>query len=72
MATFTIFYGSSTPMKAVGKNQVRLLQFAEKYRGWHSYKEDRATLKALMALKEKGYLEVNMDTKQFQFKYPDQ
>jgi hypothetical protein len=53
MTTFTIFYGSEKPIKAVGKNQCRLPEFAEKHKGWHSYRKDRATLRALEALEKK-------------------
>lgn len=70
MTTFTIYYGAAKPIKAVGKNQCHLLEFAEKYPGWHSYAKDRATLKALEGLKRKKCIETNQHG-QFRFVYPD-
>lgn len=70
MPKFTIYYGSAIPMKAVGKHQCRLLEFAEKYRGWHTYAQDRTTKRAVEDLHRKGYLEVIGD--QFRFCYPAQ
>jgi hypothetical protein len=64
----TIWYGSQTPMVAIGKNQVQLLGFAEKYKGWHTFKQDKATRNAINTLKNKGYLEVIDD--QFRLVYP--
>lgn len=71
MTTFRIYYGAAEPMKAVGVNQVRLLKFAEKYKGWHTYSGDRATLRAIVALHAKDYLEVSWENQMFKFKYPD-
>lgn len=71
MTTFTISCGAEKPIKAVGKNQCSLLAFAEKYRGWHSYKKDRATTRAVAGLEKKGLLEVIPENCQFRFKYPD-
>lgn len=68
MATLTIYCGLPKPIKATGKNQVRLLEFAHKYRTWHTYSQDKATKKAIKALESKGYLEVIDD--QFHFTYP--
>lgn len=68
MATFTIFYGAAKPIKAVGVNQCRVLEFAEKYKGWHTFKQDRATVRAVRALAVKGCLEIVGD--QFRFTYP--
>lgn len=69
MASLTIFYGASKPIKAVGANQVKLLGFAYKYNGWHTFKtNERATVLAINKLKDKGYLEVIGD--QFRFTYP--
>lgn len=39
---FTIYTGKSRPAVAVGTNQCRLLGFAERFRGRHSYRTDRA------------------------------
>ena len=68
MSTFTIYYGAAKPMVARGVNQCRLLQFAEKFRGWHTFRNDVATKRAVMALHAKGYLQVSGD--QFRFTYP--
>lgn len=69
MATFTIYHGKANPIKAVGKNQCNLLDFAFKYKGWHTYKQDKATKAAVTALQSKGCLEVIGD--QFRFKFPE-
>lgn len=61
---FNIFHGSSKPLTAVGKHQVNMLQFAEKYRGWHSYASDKTTLKALNGLLKRGSIVIN-DNHQF-------
>lgn len=68
MTTLTIYYGRATPIRAVGRHQCRLLGFAEKYRGWHSFAQDKPTIKAVHALQRKGCLEVIGD--QFRFVYP--
>lgn len=71
MATFTIFYGAEKSIRVVGKNQCRLAEFAERNRGWHSYHTKcRSTRRAVVALEEKGYLEVDSKTGQFRFCYP--
>jgi hypothetical protein len=62
MNSLTIYYGKEKPIKVIGKNQVKMLEFAYKYKGWHS-------LKALNGLLAKGYIEVNQ-FEQFRFTYP--
>jgi hypothetical protein len=69
MDSLTIYYGANKPIKAIGKHQVNLLGFAEKYRGWHSYTLDPNTLNAVNALVRKGCLETN-SFNQFRFTYP--
>ena len=69
MNSLTIYHGSSKPIKVVGKNQVKMLDFAYKYKGWHSYSSDKPTLKALNGLLAKGYIEINQ-FEQFRFTYP--
>lgn len=64
----TIFYGALKPIKAVGKNQVKTLDFAYRFKCWHSFSQDKATKRAVIALAKKGYLEVIDD--QFRFTYP--
>lgn len=66
--TLTVYYGNKTPIKAVGANQCRLLDFALVYKGWHTMRGDRATMRAVSALHRKGCLEVKGD--QFRFCYP--
>ena len=68
MPSLTIYYGAEKPIKAVGKHQVKTLAFAEKYRGWHTFANDRATKRAVLSLQSKGCLEIIGD--QFRFKYP--
>lgn len=70
MATLTIYYGKEKPLKAIGKHQVKLLDFAYRFQCWHSYSKDRTTLRAINALLKKGYLELNQ-YEQFKFKYPN-
>ena len=68
MTTLTIYCGLEKPIKAVGKHQVKLLGFAYKYKGWHSYSSDALTLKTVNRLINKGYIEVN-EFNQFRFSY---
>ena len=70
MATLTIWHGAARPIVARGKNQVRLLGFAERFRGWHSAAHDKATQRALDALVARDCIELN-GFGQFRFKYPD-
>jgi hypothetical protein len=71
MNSLTIYHGTSTPIKAIGKHQVKLLDFAYrlKHKGWHSYANDKTTIKAVEALVKKGYLIIN-EHNQFKFIYP--
>lgn len=69
MNSLTIWHGREKPIKAIGKNQTKLLDFAFKYQGWHSFSDDRPTLRAVKALVKKGCLEVNQ-YQQFRFTYP--
>ena len=68
MTTLTIWYGKPEPMRATGTNQCKMLEFAEKYHGWHTFKRDRAAVCAANALRAKGYLEIAGD--QFRINYP--
>jgi hypothetical protein len=69
MTTFTIYHGASKPIKAVGKHQVKLLDFAYRYKGWHTYGTDSVTMRAIKALHAKGCLDLN-EFGQFRFTYP--
>jgi len=69
MATLTIWHGAARPIVARGKNQVRMLGFAERFRGWHSAADDKATQRALAALVARGCMELN-EFGQFRFNYP--
>jgi hypothetical protein len=66
--TYTIYYGKKEPLKAVGKHQINMLMFAEKYQGWHSYSEDKTTLNALNGLLKRKAIIIN-DNKQFRINY---
>lgn len=68
MASLTIYYGAAKPIRATGAHCVRLLSFAEKFRGWHTFKQDRATRNAVNSLQRIGCIEVSGD--QFRFVYP--
>ena len=65
MNSLTIYAGQTRPLKARGKNQCHLLDFAYRFPGWHSYKTDRPTLQAIAGLERKGLLEVSRETLQF-------
>lgn len=70
MTKLTIYYGAVKPMVAVGRNQCRLLAFAERHHGWHSVNERcRASKRAVKALEQKGYLRTN-EHGQFAINYP--
>ena len=69
MPTMTIYHGKLQPMRVTGKNQCRMLAFAEQYRGWHTYATDKPTKRALDALVKKGYITTN-EFGQFRFTYP--
>lgn len=43
----------------MGKHQLRLLKFAIKYHGWHTYGKDRSTVSAVNTLSAMGLLELN-------------
>ena len=61
-----IFYGSEKgPLTARGSNQVNLLDFAFRYPTWHTYREDKPTLRAIQGLEARGSIIVNRQTKQF-------
>lgn len=55
----TIYHGTIKPFIAIGKNQCNLLDFAFKYQGWHSYAEDKPTLKAISGLLKRGCIVLN-------------
>lgn len=69
MNTMTIYHGSIKPIKATGKHQVKLLDFAYRYKGWHTHSTDHNTMRAIQALNAKGCLELNQFG-QFRFTYP--
>ena len=68
MSTFTIYYGSVNPLRAVGRHQCRLLAFAEKYPGWHTFAQDKTTKRAVEGLVRRRCIEVSGD--QFRIIYP--
>lgn len=69
MASFTIYYGADKPLTAVGENQTRLLRFAERYPGWHSFSKDRATVRAVQGLEKRGSLRVDWAMGMFRLPY---
>lgn len=54
-----INHGTKSPLVATGKNQCNLLDFAFNHQSWHSYKNDRATLKAINKLVENKCILIN-------------
>lgn len=59
MTTFTVYDGSGVSKHAVGEHQCRLLAFAERYRDWHSFANDRTTCRAIDGLAKRGCIELN-------------
>ena len=56
----TIYHGTKTPFKAIGKHQCNLLDFAFKYPTWHSYNEKcKATKKAIDKLVSNNVIILN-------------
>jgi hypothetical protein len=56
----SIYHGKAKPLVAIGKNQVRLLQFAFDYPSWHYFNEDcRTTQKAIDGLLKRGSILLN-------------
>ena len=43
----------------MGRHQLRLLKFAIRFKGWHGYGTDTATLRTIKSLVHLGLLEVN-------------
>lgn len=43
----------------MGKHQLRLLKFAIKYKGWHTFGTDSSTVNAVRSLAAAGLIEVN-------------
>lgn len=64
MTTLTIFHGKKEPLKAVGKNQVRLLSFLERFPGWRTCANDRATARAIEGLLKRKAIAYNPLTNQ--------
>lgn len=56
----TIFLGrQSGPLVAIGKNQCRMLVFAERHRGWHTIGRGKADKRAAAGLQRRGCIEIN-------------
>ncbi len=64
MTTLTIWYGKAQPLRAVGRHQVSLLGFLEKYKGWHTVATDRATTRAVEGLLRRKAIAYNPITNQ--------
>ncbi len=60
-----IYTGRTQPFTARGSNQINLLDFAYRFQSWHTYREDRPTLRAIEGLERRGSIIVNRQTKQF-------
>ena len=43
----------------MGKNMKRLLLFAIRFQGWHSWGRDRSTCDAIRRLSKQGFIELN-------------
>jgi hypothetical protein len=67
--SLTIYHGLTKPIKVTGKHQTKLLDFAYKYKGWHSYANDSITRRTVSSLVKKGYIEIN-EFNQFRFTFP--
>ena len=48
----------------MGKNMKRLLLFAIRFPGWHTWGKDRSTCDAVRRLEEQGFIKTN-DCRQF-------
>lgn len=64
MSTLKIYCGAVKPLTAVGKHQTRLLGFLERYKGWHTMGEDKATARAVEGLLRRGSIAYNHTTNQ--------
>lgn len=60
-----IYTGRDKPFAARGVNQINLLEFAYKYQTWHTYKQDKATVRAVDGLERNGSIIVDRATQQF-------
>lgn len=63
-----IYHGAAKPIAVRGVNVCHLLSFAHAYRGWHTFKADRATRRAIATLQRLDCIEVQGN--QFRFQYP--
>lgn len=70
MHTLTIYHGAACPIRVRGRHVCRLVEFAEKYRGWHTHATDRTTRRALASAVRAGCIETN-EHGQFRFTYPE-
>lgn len=55
----TINHGTKTPFSAKGKNQCNLLDFAFNYQSWHTYKNNKSTLRAINSLVDNNCIIIN-------------
>lgn len=53
----------------MGRHQLRLLQFAIRYPGWHSYGTDPITVRVVRSLESLGLIETN-EFRQFRLTPP--
>ena len=70
MNSLTIYHGRANPIIVRGKHVCKLVLFAERYKGWHTFKQDQTTKRAAASAERLGCIEVSAD--QFRFKYPSE
>lgn len=56
---FTFYEGKEKPVVVYGKHCCRMAEFAEKYRAWHSFKNDKQTRMSVLSLQKRVAIEVN-------------
>jgi hypothetical protein len=71
MPRYFIYYGAALPIVANGAHEIALLEFAEKFRGWHSYPDKPARLSAMHRLAARDCLHLDEAGRVYRFKYPE-
>lgn len=46
-------------MKRLGEYQRKMIQFAERVNGWHSYASDAVTVRTIKSLRRRGLIKTN-------------
>lgn len=60
-------YAGGKPIKGLGPLQFRMLEFALRNPGWHSYSDTHTTRRVVASLVRRGVIEHSPETKQFRF-----